>query len=75
MGYDRAITMFSPDGKRTVYIAQRIAYIAGGVPSWSGKFVVVDGVEGKTYDGVTNITFSPDGRRIGYVAESLEWYK
>ena len=50
----------SPDSKRLAYAAQR-----GGM-----QLVVVDGVEGKEYDGigVGTLLFSADSKRVAYVA-------
>lgn len=44
-----------------------MAYVA-----WSGskRFVVVDGKEGKSYDGTNGLVFSPDGKRVAYAAYS-----
>jgi hypothetical protein len=54
---------FSPDSQRLAYVALRERYRIQ-------CFVVVDGVEGKEYDPVTEpgLTFSPDSRRVAYVA-------
>jgi S1-C subfamily serine protease len=70
---------FSPDGKHVVYAA---AAVRQGKAT---RFVMVDGKEGKGYDGIVlqpppvpvaiqlpsggPIVFSPDGRRVAYVAE------
>src|SRR6266581_6965744 len=49
--------IFSPDGKR-------LAYVASNSGKW---FVVVDGKEGKKYDGlVSALSFSPDSRHVVY---------
>lgn len=45
---------FSPDSERIAYAARR----------GSKWFVVVDGREGKHYDGIGTIVFSPDSNRI-----------
>jgi hypothetical protein len=51
----------SPDSKRGAYAAKR-------GEKW---FVVVDGVEGKEYDGIMNysLVFSPDSKRLAYTAK------
>lgn len=51
----------SPDGKRFAYVAM----MHGG-----GTSVVVDGVPGKAWEGVTDhtVTFSEDGSRLGFSA-------
>jgi Tol biopolymer transport system component len=49
---------FSADG-------QHVAYVARLGNKW---FVVLDGKEGKGYDGVTAPIFSPDGKRLAYGA-------
>ncbi len=50
---------FSPDGSHLAYSASR-----------GKKFsVVVDGVEGKSYEGVGSLAYSPDGKRFAYVAQ------
>ncbi|HOK09763.1 MAG TPA: hypothetical protein PLJ10_08895, partial [Candidatus Hydrogenedens sp.] len=52
--------IFSADSRRVAYSAKR-----GG--KW---FVVVDGEEGKEYDGIGagSLIFSPDSRRVMYSA-------
>ena len=51
--------VFSPDGERVFYVAKR----------GNGKScAVVDGVEGKEYDGVFEPKFSPDSKRLVYTA-------
>lgn len=55
--------IMSPDGKRIAYKAHK--------PDPSDKeLVVVDGVEGKEYDGIgpNNPVFSPDSKRVAYQA-------
>ena len=47
--------VFSPD-------ARPVAYPVGG----REQRVCLDGVEGKAYDVVSNLTFSPDGKRLAY---------
>lgn len=51
--------VFSPDSKRMAYAAKR-----------AGKsFVVINGVEGKEYDDISEaIVFSPASKRVAYVA-------
>ena len=54
--------LFSPDGKRMAYVAGRD----------KSTFIVVDGVEGKDFDGgivAETIAFSPDGKHIAYEAQ------
>ncbi len=60
--YDRVSSIqFSPDGAKIAYLASRDGL----------EFLVVDGVEGRTYpdrgDSPFPITFSPDGRRAAYI--------
>ncbi|HYL11749.1 MAG TPA: hypothetical protein VEV41_01865 [Terriglobales bacterium] len=52
--------IFSPDGKRVAYAAQKGAKL----------FVVVDGKAGAEYDtiGGGTLVFSPDGKRVAYGA-------
>ncbi len=52
----------SPDSKRVAYVAE------GG----DKRFVVVDGEEGKQYDGISNLIFSPDSKRVAYVAKAYD---
>jgi WD40 repeat protein len=68
--------LFSPVGGRTAYIAGIGNNFGGmvftpGLPG-GGEFLVVDGVEGLMYDGVTDVTFSSDGRHIAYVARRID---
>ena len=49
----------SPDSKRVAYEAKR----------GHKQLVVVDGVEGKEYDGAANLVFSPDSKRVAYEAK------
>ncbi len=49
---------FSPDGKRTAYIAY---------DEKSEGRLIIDGKEGKLYGYLENVVFSPDSRRIAYV--------
>ena len=49
----------SPDSKRVAYAAQR-------GDKW---LAVVDGVEGKEYDGAGTLVFSPDSKRVAYAAQ------
>ncbi|HOK09764.1 MAG TPA: hypothetical protein PLJ10_08900, partial [Candidatus Hydrogenedens sp.] len=53
--------IFSPDSRRVAYSAKR-------GDKW---VVVVDGVEGKEYDGIGagSLIFSPDSRRVAYSAK------
>ncbi|MBI3921825.1 MAG: hypothetical protein HY318_10455 [Armatimonadetes bacterium] len=53
-------TTFSPDGKRFAHHANM----------GNGWAVVVDGVQGKTYDDIESSTviFSPDSARVAYIA-------
>ena len=70
--------VFSPDSKRLGYIAERERFVPeeiSGVPFGLGesKFLaVVDGLEGKEYDGVREFVFSPDSSRVAYVAKEGE---
>ncbi|MBX3411736.1 MAG: PD40 domain-containing protein [Pirellulales bacterium] len=48
----------SPDGKHFGY----------AVKDFRKYFVVLDGQEGKVYDGVTGPVYSPDSKRVGYLA-------
>jgi hypothetical protein len=50
--------VFSPDGKRLAYAAQK-------AKQW---VVVVDGKEGKEYDSIGHLTFSPDSKTVVYSA-------
>ena len=57
--------LFSPDGKRIAYRAER------------GKqcFAVVDNIEGKAYAETGRLVFSPDSKRLGYAAKSGDkWF-
>ena len=51
--------MVSPDSRRLAYLAQH-------GDKW---LVVVDGQEGKEYDGIGALLFSPDGQRVAYGAQ------
>ncbi len=51
--------LFSPVGGRTAYVA---------ATGNAGRFLVVDGVEGKAYDNISDVAFSGDGLHIAYVA-------
>ena len=51
--------VFSADGKRLAYVVSKAADAAA---------VIVDAIEGKTYDSVGQVRFSPDGKRVAYVA-------
>ena len=46
---------------------QHMSYMAQKAGKW---FVVVDGKEGKAYDGVSLTAFSPDSRHLAYAALS-----
>jgi hypothetical protein len=50
---------FSPNSKRTAWVAQR-----GGK-----SFVVSDGSEGNSYDEIENLQFTPDGQHLVYTAK------
>jgi len=55
------LSVISPDSRHVAYVAQ----------SGDRQFVVVDGKEGKHYDGIgPNIVFSPDSRHIVYGAQA-----
>ncbi len=58
---------FSPDGKRLAYIAAFTDRVGNRK---NGKFVVVDGIEGKPYEAIfpTRPAFSADSRRVVYAA-------
>jgi hypothetical protein len=64
--YDGLATplVFSPDSRRWAYVARR------GHGPGTKDHVVVDGVEGQSYDGTTAGTplFSPDSRRLAFGA-------
>ena len=51
---------FSPD-------SQRLAYVA--VPGHLIRTLVLDGVAGRVYSRISDVTFSPDSRHIGYIAD------
>jgi hypothetical protein len=55
-------TVVSPDERR-------IASAVGRGAAW---FVVVDGVEGPTYEEVRDVTFSPDSRHLAYTAKRAD---
>lgn len=55
----------SPDGKRIAFIAERD----------DKQFVVLDNVEGKTYDGVKHLKFSADSRHIAYMAAEGKYFQ
>jgi len=44
-----------------------MSYMAQKAEKWC---VVIDGKEGKVYDGVSITTFSPDSRHLAYAAQS-----
>jgi WD40 repeat protein len=51
--------MFSPDSRRVAYWKRR----------GDKQLVAVDGVEGKSYDEITDVTFTPDSRHLTYLAD------
>ncbi|MGE5608514.1 MAG: hypothetical protein ACM359_04625 [Bacillota bacterium] len=51
---------FSPDGKHLAYVVAKEGDTAA---------VVLDGVEGKTFDFIGDVRFSPDGKRLACVAQ------
>jgi Tol biopolymer transport system component len=56
---------FSPDGRHTVYVLQKLDVSGRMNPSWYA--VVQDGVESKHYYSIDiNPTFSPDSNHIAY---------
>jgi HEAT repeat protein len=55
--------VFSPDGSRTAYWAK-----AEG----DGFMMVLDGVEGKIYDEISDPVFSPDGNHLAYTAKDKD---
>jgi Tol biopolymer transport system component len=62
--HPRARTLlFSPDSERVAYVGRRDRKV----------LVVVDGQEGKEYDGIADqcLVFSPDSKRVGYMAFSF----
>jgi WD40 repeat protein len=68
--------LFSPSGGRTAYVAGIANNFGGmvftpGLPG-GGEFLVVDGVEGTMYDGVSDVAFSIDGKHIAYVARRID---
>lgn len=56
--------IFSPDGN----------HIAYSVFSNEGQRVIVDGLEGKYYEHISNLTFSPDSKHCAYIAKEGEKY-
>jgi hypothetical protein len=56
--------IFSPDGNRIAY----------STFSNEGERVIVDGLEGKYYDHVANLTFSSDSKHYAYTANEGEKY-
>jgi Tol biopolymer transport system component len=77
-GYVYALSVcFSPDSKRLAYA---VAGEANLLQVGGKRSVVVDGIEGKQYDGIApvgadedsnvlSLFFSPDSRRLAYVAK------
>lgn len=67
--------VFSADGKQFAYVASKsnsklgsnIAYAAGEGPYYK-EFIVLNGKEQKSYDGIYSPVFSPDNRRFAYIA-------
>jgi WD40 repeat protein len=59
-------SLFSPDGKHIAFAAKRGDY-------W---FAVVDGVEGRRYDAISEglIQFSPDGQHFAYAGKQGTTY-
>lgn len=53
--------IFSSDGKRSAYIANKD----------SKTFVILDGQEGNKYDGMNLLLFSPDGKQLAYRGKKL----
>lgn len=54
--------IFSPDGRRTLYMAKQ-------GEQWT---MVTDGKEGTFYDGVALPTFSPDAARTAFLAKTAQ---
>ncbi len=66
-GWIVSSTHASPDGRRLAYVIEQNGQ----------QFVVLDGKEGKRYDGigVHSGFFSPDSRRVAYTAlQGKDWY-
>ena len=63
MGYYDGTMTFSPDSKR-------LAYVAGAPQAGSRVSMILDGAEGKQYDGIgmNALTFSPNSKRFAYPA-------
>ena len=58
--------IFSPNGKRAAYSAKA---------KDAGFMMVLEGIEGKTYDGVRDPLFSPDGGHLAYAARDKDgWF-
>jgi Tol biopolymer transport system component len=55
--------VFSPDGSRVAYWAYNGS---------KGSFLVLDGVEGKSYDEVSDPIFSPDSNHVAYIAKDQD---
>ncbi|MBU1102821.1 hypothetical protein KJ853_04195 [Patescibacteria group bacterium] len=61
IGKEKMNLMFSPDSRN-------LAYIAGQSRKF---FVVINGKEGKRYDGImANLIFSPDSKKFAYLANN-----
>jgi roadblock/LC7 domain-containing protein len=57
--------VFSPDGKRVAYAAKVGEKRFDANEKWSA---VVNGIEGRPYDGIGGLNFSPNSRHVAYVA-------
>ena len=63
--------VFSPDSTRYAYRDIKQAWLSdSGI---SAMWVVVDGVKGKQYKGVSDIAFSPDSKHVSYFARDGEY--
>lgn len=63
--------IYNKDGSKMAYAATRVVNDDQGKPSKAESFVVVNNVEGKSYDGVVadTMAFSPDGAHLVYEAK------